>query len=801
MAYTYDTQQARMSSSQIAQEEQRRKQQEEEWARQMEEQRRQERVAEQSAQKKAYEEAQQRSAEEKARRQAVQQQNQESGASQRQADIWSNIVEQNHERQAENQKPVNTSGYVPTNLLYSDNFDKITEYNPENTQYDWNGQAREVGIDENGNIYDRPLGISTEQAEWLQTPEGQSALANQNAKRANDQTLKDAANQNLTPEQVNEAVNGTRPITAPKIYDPKEVTKALKDAGVPVDQAKDMNDLYKLYQEYLANQGTAGTEDNEWDNVVDLGSALSGIVPPVSGLQLGINNAMDVVDQYVRGNGNPNRNGQLAIEQITSPVPEQTPYTVMYPATEKTGTQNDTTISPYTPLLSTEDAIRFGIENSMNNADAMREAEIQAQLEREDEADKADFRRQLAEQNAKDKITESAQNEPKTTSNDNGSSGVFGHGGEVARQNAIDEMIYANGGDPYDPAARERIGALIDQIMADDEVDNTERPWNVKGAIENLIDNTEQTEVSDIYADAIALGYEPYTKEYNDYINSRIKKLNDENKSSKKKDITNELDSIMDSNIPTTGSGSSTTSKSNNENRDWAKNPPKTLDEAKDAYLWATGKKLEDLDENDFQEIRKLYKYYTSDAIDLSGGKDSQSGGTTTTPKSKNPKSTTFTPSYGQDMEYGVKAPYKKGGYTAEELKNMGNKPYKDSSGKDQYEGYYYWDGAWYPVDQEKAEYYQRYGTYNGWDEGMRDYYNTFGTFYGYTPTWKQTGRNVRTNSNGGYSGSYSRSYSPSYGYYGGNRYYPSYGSVNPDAVLQEERRINNNMKNWAFNG
>ena len=108
------------------------------------------------------------------------------------------------------------------------------------------------------------------------------------------------------------------------------------------------------------------------------------------------------------------------------------------------------------------------------------------------------------------------------------------------------------------------------------------------------------------------------------------------------------------------------------------------------------------------------------------------------------PGSQYFRPSYGQEMEKGVKAPYRKGGYTEEELRAMGNV----EAGKDRrhpgmnfYEGYYIApDLQYYPVDQIKANYYNRYGTYNGWQEGMRDYWNTFGTFYGYRPGW-QSGR------------------------------------------------------------
>ena len=108
-------------------------------------------------------------------------------------------------------------------------------------------------------------------------------------------------------------------------------------------------------------------------------------------------------------------------------------------------------------------------------------------------------------------------------------------------------------------------------------------------------------------------------------------------------------------------------------------------------------------------------------------------------------KSTYFTPSYGQAMDKGVKLPYKAGGYTAAEIEAAGNKARSDQkyyTGDKAYEGYYLApDGRYYPVDQEKAAYYKANGnSYKGWEEPMREYYNTFGTFYGYRPDWKTAG-------------------------------------------------------------
>lgn len=246
------------------------------------------------------------------------------------------------------------------------------------------------------------------------------------------------------------------------------------------------------------------------------------------------------------------------------------------------------------------------------------------------------------------------------------------------------------------------------------------------------------------------------------------------------------LDDIVNGTTGTTGASGSTTSSptgtpsSTTGTTTSTAGTPKTYEEALQQYLAETGKNFIDLDESDYMAIRKR-----------TGNNNSSTqvqNVVATATANKPPKgSTTFTPSYGQDMKQGVKAPYKAGGYTTAELQAMGNKPYKGANGYDQYEGYYYWNGKWYPVDQEKAAYYLQNGTYNGWDEGMRDYYNTFGTFYGYRPDWKTAGRNTSNYSYSRGGNSYS---------YNGSGYSPYY---NPTTKNQQDQRINNIMKNWTF--
>ena len=237
---------------------------------------------------------------------------------------------------------------------------------------------------------------------------------------------------------------------------------------------------------------------------------------------------------------------------------------------------------------------------------------------------------------------------------------------------------------------------------------------------------------------------------------------------------------------------------------------------------------IEDIKNNFFKNVA-----YSDKSQGGASGDSSPRGGSGAGTAGKNQ---VLTPSYGQGGQV-VKAPYKAGGYTEAELKAMGNNPYITPRGYTGYEGYYYAGGKWYPVDQEKANYYNRYGTYRGFEEPMRDYYNTFGTFSGYTPTWQDTGRRNSGGSSyyrGGSSYNRSSNYSPysNSSYYNNNGYqYPRYSQspytnvsmptsrgrnttqtagyyygnnnnaaqANPTASNQTEQRINNIMKNWSF--
>lgn len=195
------------------------------------------------------------------------------------------------------------------------------------------------------------------------------------------------------------------------------------------------------------------------------------------------------------------------------------------------------------------------------------------------------------------------------------------------------------------------------------------------------------------------------------------------------------------------------------------------------------------------QDIVNLYfKNIVKPGTESSAGTETSSG-TKVIP----PGSLTLQPSYGQDAPV-VKAPYRKGGYSEDEIKKMGNKPYTDYRGYKAYEGYYYnvYDKKWYPVDQGKANYYNRYGTYNGY--GTRNTVRSSGGGGGgrggggggssrpitqnNQSASTSTPRRPQSTTNGNY-------------YYGNNYNYQQ--PVTPNAVKQQEQRVNNIMKNWSF--
>lgn len=161
-----------------------------------------------------------------------------------------------------------------------------------------------------------------------------------------------------------------------------------------------------------------------------------------------------------------------------------------------------------------------------------------------------------------------------------------------------------------------------------------------------------------------------------------------------------------------------------------------------------------------------------------------------------------YKPSYGQDGQV-VKAPYKTGGYTKEELKAMGNNARSDKDygyGRPVFEGYYLApDGNYYPVNQNKAAYAisqgmtdpSQYWYYDGYSSDVDDFIRTFGVdeLWRYTPDWKSSGlkySNTTTTNNNSWS-------------YNGNNAFGSGSSNTPYDNLTGQARYANPVINWSW--
>lgn len=769
-----------------------RQQSEAKWAAQMEEQRKREEKEERERQKQAAAQkaqAKQRIAEQRAADQAAAQQDAAN-------DAWKNIVDySNPSNLSSNGQKIwnNQTGQIYTVPNYSQQ--KNTQQTPQSAApYQSNFREDIANVVEpsavSGNSFENIVEPVQEQPQ-RQTPQVQGYVT--------------PVTQGLNQQQVDtiNAVTGT--FSKPRVYDPNEIIQDLKQNGIPVDQATNMNDLYEIWRTYMANQNAAEQANDQWATVVDNTSALGGgYVQPVTP-QLaseGIPSTTPVLPgaQAVRNSQEIAQTVSGALRDFAAGVtrPGTTPVENTLPDLPLT-----------TPVLSTTDAIRNGVENSMNAYDqemAGRKIMARDRISAQRAADEAAALQDASTQWVR-RVTPNLASE-----------GAPSMAYIVEQQPATRDAVTA------DPAYQDRydraIEALNRQGIYGDEADRQAR--EMASDITTLIQDVKEWATPE-YDETPEEKAERLAQMTNDLIaNGGINNIVESESNADKRDrldaMTQQLiDSGAINDMPAAendqglwdrltnawnGGGSKegtkpasaeSTTPSTTTNKG-TNTPASSSSEADatqlayEAYLLATGKRVEDLDDNDFWQIRLA----AQELKDKWGkGQPATASEAVTAAQDRKPKPQYFTPSYGQDMEKGVKLPYKQGGYTEADLKSAGNKPYKDAYGNTQYEGYYQWNGVWYPVDQQKAEYYMRYGTYNGWDEGMRDYFNTFGTFYGYTPTWRTTGRNT---GGGGY-----RNYSWSSRGGGGGGGGGYYGSSQVSGKNQEDQRVNNIMKNLAI--
>ena len=500
-------------------------------------------------------------------------------------------------------------------------------YTPQDTTEYSTTEARGMAANTKAALTEEENGMSPEQMAWLQTPEGQAALARQQAKEANDAALRAAAAQNQSANGNYITISG-QPVTADKLISGQRITADKAISGQPMtaeeaarlaavngsiaaaNAARNYRDGTPGEQRYVYQPAAANTEAAGYQSPAGTQEAESG-TPTFREVLQGMAN-----DWLLSRNGGTNQKKEETLPETTAP-------------TGKTGGVNTPTFGE----------VMQGMAN--------------------------DWLLRRAGGNTTVPSTAGAASTTPSATTPGVKAPTFG---EVL--NAIATGEYPNTiKRPASQAQNERQQAF-DEAVARGEV-TTEIPEN---------------------------GYKiPGTETYVYEPGGKTTKVAD------RPGADAALQEIMDSNY-----------------RDGTPGEQR--------YVYRPG-------------AESTSGSTTGSSKGTSGSTTKAASGETRAEKQAPKGSTYFNPSYGQGGK-GVKLPYKVGGYDENDLKDAGNNSYgTTSNGKNAYEGYYYWNGKYYPVDQEKAAYYKANGnSYKGWEEPMREYYKTFGTYYGYRPDWKTAG-------------------------------------------------------------
>ena len=500
-------------------------------------------------------------------------------------------------------------------------------YTPQDTTEYSTTEARGMAANTKAALTEEESGMSPEQLAWLQTPEGQAALARQQAKEANDAALRAAAAKNQSANGNYITING-QPVTADKLISGQRITADKAISGQPMtaeeaarlaavngsiaaaNAARNYRDGTPGEQRYVYQPAAANTEAAGYQSPAGTQEAESG-TPTFREVLQGMAN-----DWLLSRNGGTNQEKEDTLPETTAP-------------TGKTGGVNTPTFGE----------VMQGMAN--------------------------DWLLSRAGGNTTVPSTAGAASTTPSATTPGVKAPTFG---EVL--NAIATGEYPNTiKRPASQAQKERQQAF-DEAVARGEV-TTEIPEN---------------------------GYKiPGTETYVYEPGGKTTKVAD------RPGADAALQEIMDSNY-----------------RDGTPGEQR--------YVYRPG-------------AESTSGSTTGSTKGTSGSTTKAASGETRAEKQAPKGSTYFNPSYGQGGK-GVKLPYKVGGYDENDLKDAGNNSYgTTSNGKNAYEGYYYWNGKYYPVDQEKAAYYKANGnSYKGWEEPMREYYKTFGTYYGYRPDWKTAG-------------------------------------------------------------
>lgn len=568
-------------------------------------------------------------------------------------------------------------------------------YTPQDTTEYSTTEARGMAANTKAALTEEESGMSPEQLAWLQTPEGQAALARQNAQKANDAALRSAAQQSQYrvgtpgeqrydaryPKSGNTATIAGQPITADKTISGRPIAESV------MDQINADPELKAGY-----DRNVQAWIDSGWTRAEAEANALRGIAD-----QLGT--------PIPATTGQPATQPAAATPQIRyNPRPDTSlDRDLRYPVAKMTA---DRTPAATTP----ERTITF-------SAERLPESEFltgQDRIENEQLA----YERGLA--------SYTKNNGAQVDSSGSGPVAEWFRTGQEenkvydnAYQTAYDQVIAAGGSyNQADQVGQNAGNMAVRQYRANQP--EAEKPVSEGTTLFDEIVNAGNGRRSgENRAEANApAGSNQGTSQgpqirYVPRNNGQQPAANDQS---------------------TTGNGSVKQTTSGGVSGGQTNNRP-----GADAAL----QEIMDSNYRDGTPGEQRYVYRPG-AESTSGSTTGSTKGTSgeTRAEKQAPKgSTYFNPSYGQGGK-GVKLPYKVGGYDENDLKDAGNNSYgTTSNGKNAYEGYYYWNGKYYPVDQEKAAYYKANGnSYKGWEEPMREYYKTFGTYYGYRPDWKTAG-------------------------------------------------------------
>ena len=204
-------------------------------------------------------------------------------------------------------------------------------YTPQDTTEYSTTEARGMAANTKAALTEEESGMSPEQLAWLQTPEGQAALARQQAKEANDAALRAAAAKNQSANGNYITING-QPVTADKLISGQRITADKAISGQPMtaeeaarlaavngsiaaaNAARNYRDGTPGEQRYVYQPAAANTEAAGYQSPAGTQEAESG-TPTFREVLQGMAN-----DWLLSRNGGTNQEKEDTLPETTAPT-------------------------------------------------------------------------------------------------------------------------------------------------------------------------------------------------------------------------------------------------------------------------------------------------------------------------------------------------------------------------------------------------------------------------------------------------------------------------------------------------